>query len=273
MIPKKLHALWLQGRDQAPDLVRICLDRWEELNPDHRLHLLTEADVGPLLATAGIAAQKIAPQALSDIVRSILLAREGGIWIDATLLPVRPLDEWLPPLSAGGFCAFERPGPDRHLSSWFLASSANNPVMRLWLREVLRFWRRKRRLVDSVRPGDYQARTAIGRMILRPRPQPDDLIASVRPVFADRSRVYPYFWFHYLFDHLLHTEPTVAEAWAHAGKLQADDGHAVQYLYRDVEKPTDAEILTALRRAPVQKLNWREPFSPQLFELARRAAG
>ncbi len=270
MIPKKIHALWLQGRSGAPDLVRHCLDRWEALNPDHRLQVLSEADIGPLLSECGIARDNIAPQALSDIVRAILLVRDGGIWVDATVLPVRSLSSWLPALAESGFFAFERPGPDRHLSSWFLASAADHVIPQTWLNETRWFWKRERRLVAAVDPRDYGPTGALARLLRRQAGRPGDLIASVRPEFADGSDVYPYFWFHYLFDHMLRTSPDVARAWAEAGKLSADDGHAVQVLFQSRDDPTDAEIVAALGRAPVQKLNWRMEFSPSLFDLARR---
>lgn len=272
MIPKKIHALWLQGRPQAPDLVQRCLDRWEALNPDYQLHVLSEADIGPLLTQSGIKWAHIAPQALSDIVRAVLLAREGGVWVDATMLPVRPLSAWLPERSASGFFAFERPGPDRPLSSWFLAASPDNLVMRAWLREILRFWSRERRLVDVVDPADYKAQGRFARLLRRPVPLPQDLVASVRPEFADATDVYPYFWFHYLFEHMLQTAPQVAAAWTAAGKLSADDGHAVQVLFRDVSNPSDSDILAALGRAPAQKLNWRMTFPARLFDLSNQLA-
>lgn len=267
MIPKKIHALWLQGRANAPDLVQRCLDRWEALNPDYQLEVLSAADVGPLLTQSGISWAHIAPQALSDIVRAVLLAREGGVWVDATMLPVQPLSTWLPELSQSGFFAFERPGPDRPLSSWFLAASPDNLIMRTWLHEIQRFWSHGRRLVDGVNPADYKAKGRFARLLGRRGRMPENLVASVRPEFADGTDVYPYFWFHYLFEHMLQTMPEVAAAWAAAGKLSADDGHAVQVLFRDADNPEDSEILAALGKAPVQKLNWRMDFPARLFDL------
>jgi len=39
-------------------------------------------------------------------VRILLLHEFGGIWVDATLLCNRPLDEWLPSTMTEGFFAF-----------------------------------------------------------------------------------------------------------------------------------------------------------------------
>jgi hypothetical protein len=39
-----------------------------------------------------------------------------------------------------GFFAFNRPGPDRMLSSWFLASTENNYIINKWCRDVESYW-------------------------------------------------------------------------------------------------------------------------------------
>jgi mannosyltransferase OCH1-like enzyme len=110
--PRIIYSLWLQGEKEAPDVCRLCFDRWAALNPDYELRILDFNDVRRLLGDSSIPFYSMRPQAaLSNVTRARLLLRRGGIWVDSTLFPLQPLDEWLPEtLQNTGFFAFERPG-------------------------------------------------------------------------------------------------------------------------------------------------------------------
>jgi hypothetical protein len=135
-VPKIIWSLWLQSWDLAPDLVRACTASWSRLNPEWEVRRLTRAHVDQLFSNATLSALLLAPnippEVLSDFVRMELLARHGGVWTDATTYCLAPLDEWLGSAVASGFFAFDRPGPDRMLSTWFLASAASSPVILRW---------------------------------------------------------------------------------------------------------------------------------------------
>jgi hypothetical protein len=80
------------------------------------------------------------PEALSDVIRLELLARFGGVWADATTYCLAALDGWLEPAAPQGFFAFDRPGPDRMLSSWFLAAQPASPVILRWRALAEKYW-------------------------------------------------------------------------------------------------------------------------------------
>ena len=65
---------------------------------------------------------KQSPNHRANVLRMELLARHGGVWVDATCFCVRPLDEWLPAQMSSGFFAFARPARSRLLANWFLAA-------------------------------------------------------------------------------------------------------------------------------------------------------
>ncbi|MCA8833514.1 MAG: LicD family protein, partial [Proteobacteria bacterium] len=94
-IPNKIYAFWMQGRENAPELVRMNLDRWEQLNPDYELIVLDKETAQPYLADFPIDPNKLTVQTFSDILRVRLLAQTGGIWTDASVYPVKPLSKWL----------------------------------------------------------------------------------------------------------------------------------------------------------------------------------
>jgi hypothetical protein len=144
VVPKIIWSLWLQNWDLAPDLVRACTASWSRLNPEWEVRRLTRAHVDQLFSNAALSAHLLAPdippEVLSDVVRLELLARYGGVWTDATTYCLAPLDEWLGSAVASGFFAFDRPGADRMLSTWFLAAVAPSPVILRWRELSQAYW-------------------------------------------------------------------------------------------------------------------------------------
>ncbi|WP_353055736.1 capsular polysaccharide synthesis protein [Epibacterium ulvae] len=48
MIPSMIWSLWLDGRENAPQIPSIAFKAWEELNPNFELRILDEQDVRQL---------------------------------------------------------------------------------------------------------------------------------------------------------------------------------------------------------------------------------
>jgi FkbM family methyltransferase len=245
-IPRTIYSLWLQGLDAAPEIVRLNFDRWKSLNPGYSVEILDAASVVRSLADFPLPLSALPPQALSDVVRAYILSTRGGIWVDASVLPTRPLDEWLPEvITQSGFFAFERPAPDRPISSWFLAATAENQMLKSWWAAVQNFWSAPRTLVEGI---------------------PDDPVSSV----SMQNGSYPYFWFHYLFQLLLERDPEFSAAWAKCTKLSADAPHILQGLLGENPQLEFEAIAEIALLAPVHKLNWRAQYP---IELLRQLTG
>ena len=242
-IPKKIYSLWLQGMDSAPAIVRQNFELWRSLNPDYDLQVLHRQNVEDLVQSDIPFWESIPPQALSDIVRSKVLAQSGGVWVDAALMPSKPLKHWLPTVSKNGFFAFEKPGPDRPVSSWFLASSPNHLLLEKWLQETLRYWQKNRKLAQTSSFTEGLTPSEI-----------------VNPKHSERAQEYPYFWFHYLFSYLLETDLSFKTHWSECTPIPADGPHALQYAFLQDSDLHDGIIQEKLREAPVHKLNWRDPY-------------
>lgn len=241
-VPRVIYSAWLQGVAQAPAIVQLCLARWARLNPDHEMRVLDAQAAAALLEPYNI--PPVPAQALSDILRAKLLLEQGGVWVDATLFPVAPLNAWLPGLVAGAeFFAFSRPGADRPISSWFMAVTPGHVIMRRLWAEILRFWARPRTLAH------YNGG------LIPPHPA-----ASVAP---GGGAEYPYFWLHYLFQYLLDTDPEFAAAWALCPQISAGPPHHLQGACAN-NAPRDI-VLAAASSAPVQKLNWRGAYPLELL--------
>ncbi len=91
MLPRKIFSLWVQGEELAPPIVRMNFDRWQALSPSFDLEVLSGNELDSWIHDTP-AAREISIQAKSDILRIRLLSEYGGIWIDASVFPVVPLD-------------------------------------------------------------------------------------------------------------------------------------------------------------------------------------
>jgi hypothetical protein len=239
--PKIIYSLWLQGEKHAPDIVRLCFDRWATFNPNYEFRILDSHDVGRLLEGLDIPVDSMTPQALSDVVRARLLLETGGVWVDSSLFPTQALDEWLPGmLQSTGFFAFERPGHDRPISSWFLAAARDHIIINRWWEQIGRFWSKPRRLAM------YEA-----------GPVPSDPVESVAPGRGAATDEFPYYWFHYLFQYLIENDADIADVWSHTAKCSASPPHCLQELFAESGRPSRDQIIAAASCAPVQKLQWR----------------
>lgn len=131
---------WLQGWDKAPPVARACLNSWIALNPGWTIKPVDTKSVRELVELPNLSGKQITPTALSDLVRIHLLQAHGGIWVDATVLCRRPLDDWFPDVFGEGFFAFDKPGGDRPLSTWFLAANRDHPLAAAWKQSAVDYW-------------------------------------------------------------------------------------------------------------------------------------
>lgn len=235
-VRRRIYSLWLQGINEAPGIVRLNFERWLSLNPDYEMQILDEQAVQQLVSPVIPHWSELAPQALSDVVRTLLLLNGGGVWVDASVYPSVPLRHWLPShITSSGFFAFARPGPDRPISSWFLVATPENPMMKALASEVTKYWAVRRSLVNGI---------------------PDDPVAAVQ--FWPGQ--YPYFWFHYLFQLLLDRDRTFSEAWANCVQVSAEGPHLMQGILGQNPEVGQDELREIAAVAPVHKLDWRQAY-------------
>ncbi len=144
MIPKIIWIYWHQGAENAPEVVKKCVLSWKILNPKYEVRLLSDADLyGFIDLSHPVYAKTIKKSiaAYSDAIRINLLHQYGGIWVDSTLLCLQPLNQWLEKMEFDLF-AFANPGPDRMISSWFLAASTDSYIAQEWKKAADQYWLR-----------------------------------------------------------------------------------------------------------------------------------
>ena len=129
---KTLWTYWHQGFDQAPLLIQCCVKQWATLHPKWEIRKLDSNNIHDFLGHDFLAEESFAKLSLphiSDLIRTKLLIDYGGVWIDPTVFPVVPLEEWLDFNSEAGVFLFSRPGKDRLIANWFIASRKNSRLL------------------------------------------------------------------------------------------------------------------------------------------------
>jgi hypothetical protein len=258
-----IYSLWLQGYANAPDQIKTCLDRWSKLNPTYTFELLEESDIQKLLATFPSDINKITQQSVSDIARLALLQKTGGIWVDATVFPTKPLSEWIEEtVGDAEFFSYRREiqqehPKDRSISAWFLyASEGSTIIEKLW-EETLRYWSVEHQPMTDLDKEKYN-KDPIGFMGLSQE-------TSNSP--------YPYHWFQHIFSYLEKNDLSFAEIWHSCPYKSMTIPHQMQFLAREelenkntIGYLSEERIKNIVENSEMQKLNWRMEFPIEAME-------
>jgi hypothetical protein len=245
--------MWLQGLQNAPYVVKKCYESWIKHNPNWEITFLHEENLEEYLKLDDIIANNkhaLSKEALADIVRINLLATYGGVWADSTCFCCIPLDDWLREYTQSGFFAFDRPGRDRLISSWFLASRKECYLTVRYCEVVNSYWR------DNCLSSTRHARIVkLLTAVLNRNPSLTRLWFSV--VVRKILKIYPYYWFHYLFARLVREDRLFKQIWTTTPKYSADGPHQLQFfgLLKPVSEQIKLQIDT--KKEPLYKLTYK----------------
>jgi len=267
MLTRRICFFWAQGEAAAPDLVKRCWQAWADKNPDWQIEIADSADAAQAFAKLGIAHPPNTMQGQADIYRMYTLAEAGGIYCDAATIPMAPLSEWIAPLAEQGFFAFHDPYRRRPVENWFLVSAPGNPIMRAWVEATVAYWQKPRRQQLSRRELDPGLKGALSEWLTSARVKVSGRLPRVKRVLEPKRRawsvapdgggarpVHPYFWPHYLFDHMLHTRPEIRAAWSETPKLGSYKDLMLRHWKRDYASLTAADLRSLTAGSRMQKL-------------------
>lgn len=106
MIPKKIHFIWVGGKEKPKDILK-CMKTWKKHLQDYEIKEWNESnfDINSHPFTkAAYAAKKWAY--VSDYIRAYVIYNEGGIYLDTDVLVLDNFDNFL---NNRAFVGFERP--------------------------------------------------------------------------------------------------------------------------------------------------------------------
>lgn len=153
---RKIWMCWMQGLENAPELVRQCYKQIKKNITDREIVLITEENIDEYVSFPSYIQEKykkgiISHTHFSDLLRIELLCKYGGTWIDSTVfcsgstIPSYMLDS--------DFFLFQnlKPGSNGstlNMSSWFLTSDKNNRFLLATRALLYAYWKEMNYLVD-----------------------------------------------------------------------------------------------------------------------------
>ncbi|HEX2722557.1 MAG TPA: capsular polysaccharide synthesis protein [Gemmatimonadaceae bacterium] len=263
---------WLQGFDDAPDVVRLCERSWRLSNPTWRVIALSQdnlADYVDKETLDTLARLEISVVKLANLLRFYLIGRYGGVWADATVFCCKPLDSWLGDYMRSGFFAFkfdaaawlnDNPSlirsmfkvkkTERILCSWFLAAEKGNRLPNAFFEAHRDFFANN----EFRMKGDARDRKRKMLAFLSRNPRLSQLWVS--PVILRTFKVYPYFILHYHFASLVTHDPVCRKIW---NETPTHSPRETFTLIWKLVAPLSDELRRTIdnSNAPMYKLTWK----------------
>jgi len=97
-INKTIWLLWFQGWDNAPLLVKQARKSWELHNNNWNIIYLDNNNLKTYLGNEAdflLERDDILLATKADYIRLLLLHKYGGVWADANVFCLQPLDNWI----------------------------------------------------------------------------------------------------------------------------------------------------------------------------------
>lgn len=191
--PRRVFTLWLQGPEQAPPLVRACLDSIRR-NCDAELVILDGRTVFDWITLPDYIVRKwkegkIKAAHFSDICRVELLYRYGGVWMDATDYLDAPLPEWL---WASDFFVYlggdTLKGAYGGIQNCFIRGAKDAYLLKVWWEAMFAYWAAEDSCVD------YFVHQMLFCQAVAANPRAAELYASMPAKVQDPTHV---LWYQY----------------------------------------------------------------------------
>lgn len=152
----KIWVLWWQGIENAPELIKICMNNKKKYIKDREIIILTKDNLKKYVQLPGYILDKFNSgggtiQQLSDIIRVYLMYYYGGVWMDATIFMKRDLDN---EIFDYDFYTIKRKKLDEQFISeyrwtgFFLVSKSKNMLFKYLLNMQYAYWKRYNIIVD-----------------------------------------------------------------------------------------------------------------------------
>ncbi len=139
---------WLQGIDNAPKLVQNCYDSVKYHCKDWNIVVIDNTNLFDYVDLPDYIVEKwekgiISNTHLSDIIRINLLARYGGLWLDATVYLTSPIPGYV---TSDDFFVFRNGWFNDemiNMGSWFIYSKKDNILLLETQNLLFEYWKKK----------------------------------------------------------------------------------------------------------------------------------
>ena len=163
-ISNKIWICWLQGMENAPELVKKCYESIVGNNPDKEVVIITTENMDEYVNFPDYIMDKwkkgiITHTHMTDLLRLELLINHGGMWLDATVLCTGKVPEYFFD-SDLFFYQNLKPGRDgdcQYVSSWLIGAHTNNKILIATRELCYEYWKTQNSMWDYFLLHDFMA--------------------------------------------------------------------------------------------------------------------
>lgn len=152
----KVWFFWLQGIENAPEIVKICYNSAKNNLKDKEVILITEKNMFEYIEFPNFIIEKwkngiISNTHLSDLLRLELLINYGGLWLDATVfcsssnIPEHIFDS---DLFFYQHLTLNKNGHSTFISSWLISAKSNDKILMATRYLLYEYWKKNNYMID-----------------------------------------------------------------------------------------------------------------------------
>lgn len=249
-IEKKIWIFWYQGWDCAPYVIQRCKTSWIQNNPGWEINLIDIKNLNKYLNINLISGKlnSLSIAHKSDLVRLELLYKYGGVWVDASLFCLIPLDKWLYKYTQSGLFFFECYLYD--IAFWFIAAEKNQPTLKLLKTKLINFW-----LENSFGKLNFIQKffRKLASMTLNKNKKLSRL--WLNPIFTKVIKIYPYQIFYFMFREIIRKDKKHKLIWQKTPKIDMHICWPHQESYEEISNNLSLRIKNSF--VPLLKLSWK----------------
>jgi mannosyltransferase OCH1-like enzyme len=144
---------WLQGYENAPPIVKVCINSMRKYSNGYDVIIITEDNLSDYVSMPDFIIKKykagiISATQFSDLLRTLLLINYGGIWLDATVLLTQKIPQILLDSDLFVFQSSILHNEYQPCSSWFIIAKKNNPVLLRVFEIMASYWKNNSQLIN-----------------------------------------------------------------------------------------------------------------------------
>lgn len=152
-----IWVMWYQGIEEAPDIVKCCIESIKEHCAGHKVIVLSEKNLAEYVELPDYVIEKfeqgyISRTHLSDMIRLNLLYNYGGAWFDSTLFVTNDIPDsyFRPELFSINFGSKTKDPSHGRWTTFCFFSQKGNELIRRTLEYHYYYWMEKNHPVDYV---------------------------------------------------------------------------------------------------------------------------
>src|SRR5699024_4351936 len=164
--PGLVFTYWAQGLDSAPPVVRASVNAWKRELGD-QLVVLNESDLEYWINFDSSMHDRLPARSarFSDVLRTELLAKYGGTWVDATTFPSGGYREFADAIQLANIFAPRYHGAA--ISSWYLKATSDGDLIHRLNAALRVYWRHHKKAIgyfmfhfmfECIALGDFEAK-------------------------------------------------------------------------------------------------------------------